>query len=191
MFSGKRGRKSHLCTSIAMPVLGQATVEQSERTQYLGVILTTALSWTPHVDNLIRRVSYKVYMLKRLAYHCGSNAYLRHPYLSLVQPVLECAGPVWDYCTLEDCLRVERLQLFPFGCKGNLTSKPSHKVNCVRSSGDRMVNIGVETSSIQATALLEVVKSAGTAFSAVQATASCFGASNADTPKEYLPPGCV
>ena len=38
LFSGKRGRKSHLCTSSAM-VLGKATVEQSERTQHLGVIL--------------------------------------------------------------------------------------------------------------------------------------------------------
>ena len=110
LFSGKRGRKSHLCTSSAM-VLGKATVEQSERTQHLGVILTTALSWTPHVDNLICRVSYKVYKLKRLAYLCGSNAFVRHLYISLVRPVLEYAGPVWDCCTLEDCLRVERLQL--------------------------------------------------------------------------------
>ena len=54
-----------------------------------------------------------------------------------------------------------------------------------------MANIGVKAPSIQATAFLEVVKPAGTAFSAVQAAASCFRASNTDTPKEYLPPGCV
>ena len=106
LFAGKRGRK---CSSVM--VLGQATVEQSERTQHLGVILTTALSWTPHVDNLIRRVSCKVYMVKRLVYRCGSNAFVRHLYISLVRPVLEYARPVWDSCTLENCLRIERLQL--------------------------------------------------------------------------------
>ena len=109
-FSGKRGRKSHLCTPNVM-VLGQATVEQSESTQHLGVILTTTLSWTSDVGNIIRQVSYKVYMLKRLAYRCGSNTFVRHPYISLVRLVLEYAGPAWDSCTQDDCLRVERLRL--------------------------------------------------------------------------------
>ena len=40
-----------------------------------------------------------------------ATAFVRHLYISLVRPVLEYAGPVWDSCTLEDCLRVERLQL--------------------------------------------------------------------------------
>ena len=110
LFSGKRGRKSHLCIHNAL-VLGQATCEHSERTKHLCVILTPALSWTPHVSNLIRRLSYKVYMLKRSAYRCGSNAHVRHLYISLVRPVLEYAGPVLDSCTPEDCLPAERPQL--------------------------------------------------------------------------------
>ena len=111
LFSGKRGRKSHLCTSSAL-VPGQATVEQLERENTApwcqidnGAVLDS------HIDNLIRRVSYKVHMLKRLAYRCGSNTFVRHLYISLVRLVLEYAGPAWDSYTLEDCLRVEILQL--------------------------------------------------------------------------------
>ena len=39
--------------------------------------------------------------------------FVRHFYTNPVRPVriLEYAGPVWDSCTLEDCLRVEKLQL--------------------------------------------------------------------------------
>ena len=54
-----------------------------------------------------------------------------------------------------------------------------------------MANIDVEALLIQATAFLEAVKPAGIAFSAVKAAAYCFGASNADTPKEHLLPGSV
>ena len=88
-------------------------------------------------------------MLKRLAYRCESNAFVRHLYISLVRPILEYAGPVWDSCTLEDCLRVERLQLLVARARLiNITCKSSHKVKRVRSSGNRMANIGVETPSI-------------------------------------------
>ena len=65
------------------------------------------------------------------------------------------------------------------------------QVKRVRSSGNWMANIGVETPTIKTTAFLESVKPAGIAFSAVQATAACLGASYADTQRKDNPSGCV
>ena len=79
------------------------------KTKHLG---TQSLFCTPHVDKLLQCVSYKVYILKRPAYRCNSGSeFVAHLYLTLVCPVLEYAGPVWDACTRPDSLRLERAQL--------------------------------------------------------------------------------
>ena len=50
-------------------------------TKHLGVTITQSQSWTPHVDKLLQRVSYKVHILKRLAYRCNSgNEFVAHLY---------------------------------------------------------------------------------------------------------------
>ena len=81
-------------------------------TVHLGVQLSSSLSWSAHIAGLVRHVAFKVYLIKRLAYHSGAANVAKRLYLGLVRPVLEYAGPVWDSCTKADCLAVERVQLF-------------------------------------------------------------------------------
>ena len=110
VFRGKRKDKpsSDECDIL----LGDSPVPHCAETKHLGVTITQSLSWTPHVDKLLERISYKVYILKRLAYRCNSGTeFVAHLYLTLVRPVLENAGPVWDACTRTDSLRLERAQL--------------------------------------------------------------------------------
>ena len=115
VFRGKR--KDKLSRDECDILLGDSPVPHCAETKHLGVTITQSLSWTPHVDKLLQRVSYKVYILKRLAYRCNSGcspvfdgAWERHLYLTLVRPVLEYAGPVWDACSRTDSLRLERAQ---------------------------------------------------------------------------------
>ena len=110
VFRGKR--KDKLSRDECDILLGDSPVPHCAETKHLGVTITQSLSWTPHVDKLLQRVSYKVYILKRLAYRCNSGSeFVAHLYLTLVRPVLEYAGPVWDACSRTDSLRLERAQL--------------------------------------------------------------------------------
>ena len=107
-FRGKR-KKQGDCS--ASPSFGTMSVPVCEKVKHLGIQLTSTLSWTPHVDSLLHRVTHKVFILRRLAYRCRDNNFVCSLYLALVRPVLEYAGPVWDSCTKADSLRLERVQL--------------------------------------------------------------------------------
>ena len=91
--------------------LGKAEVQLGEVTRHLGVTVTKSLTWSAHIDNILNRVNYKTFVLKRLAWKCPDSTFVRHLFLCLVRPVLEYAGPVWDSCSKADCLRLERLQV--------------------------------------------------------------------------------
>ena len=107
-FWGKR-KKHGDCS--ASPSFGTMSVPVCEKVKHLGIQLTSTLSWTPHVDSLLHRVTHKVFILRRLAYRCKDNNFVCSLYLALVRPVLEYAGPVWDSCKKADSLRLERVQL--------------------------------------------------------------------------------
>ena len=82
-----------------------------KKTRHLGVILTDSLTWSPHVRDILKRVGYKAFILKRLAYRCRADGFVRHMFMTVVRPILEYASPVWDSCTKADALALERLQL--------------------------------------------------------------------------------
>ena len=66
-----------------------------------------------HVEkcDILKRVGYKAFILKRLAYRCQADGFVRHMFMTVVRPILEYASPVWDSCTKADALALERLQL--------------------------------------------------------------------------------
>ena len=110
IFRGKR--KDKLSSDECDILLGDLPVPHCAETKHQGVTITQSLSRTPHVDKPLQCVSYKVYILKRLANRCNSgNEFVAQLYLTLVRPVLEYAGPVWDACSRTDSLRLERVQL--------------------------------------------------------------------------------
>ena len=82
-----------------------------KKTRHLGMILTDSLTWSPHVRDILKRVAYKAFILKRLAYRCRADGFVRHMFMTVVRPILEYASPVWDSCTKADALALERLQL--------------------------------------------------------------------------------
>ena len=110
VFRGKR--KDKLSSDECDILLGDSPLPHCAETKHVGVTITQSLSWTPHVDKLLQRVSYKVYILKSLAYRCNSGSeFVAHLYLTRVRLVLEYAGPVWDACSRTDSFRLERAHL--------------------------------------------------------------------------------
>ena len=50
------------------------TIPIAEKTRHLGVILTDSLTWSPHVRDILKRVGYKAFILKRLETGVGQMA---------------------------------------------------------------------------------------------------------------------
>ena len=82
-----------------------------EHTRHLGVILTSNLSWSDHVNSLLQRQRFNIFLLKRLAQRRNSNEVVKKLYIGLVCPAFEYASAVWENCTQQDRLALERAQL--------------------------------------------------------------------------------
>ena len=77
--------------------------------RYLGVNISTGLSWNAHIDRIIGNTNRTLGFLKR-------NIKTKLPrvretvYNTLVCPYLECAAPVWDPHTQKNILQIEKTQ---------------------------------------------------------------------------------
>ncbi len=80
-------------------------------TKHLGVTLTSSLEWSRHVHDLLQRTHFKLFALKRLAYRCGANSFVKKLFTALVRPVFEYASPVWESCGKSLAISLERAQL--------------------------------------------------------------------------------
>ena len=74
-------------------------------------MLTSSLKWTDHVQSLIQKQSFHVFVLKRLAQRRNSAAIVKCLFVGLVRPALEYASPVWDGCQKRDSVALEPIQL--------------------------------------------------------------------------------
>lgn len=88
------------------------SVPEASSVRHLGVTLTPTLSWSAHIQNVVRSVGWKVSLLKRLAFGTRiSLPVLSMLYKTLVRPCFEYAGCVWDGCSSGDAILLERIQL--------------------------------------------------------------------------------
>lgn len=84
----------------------------SETTKHLGVVLTSNLSWSSHIDHLLQKVAPKVSLLKWMAYRLHlPRLVIDRCYIQMVRPILEYASAVWVNCRKQDSLMLEKVQL--------------------------------------------------------------------------------
>ena len=77
--------------------------------KYLGVNISNNLSWTPHVDYVVKKANQKLGFLRRnLRGSPVSSKCLA--YTSLVRSGLEYATPIWDPITDKDSWKIESIQ---------------------------------------------------------------------------------
>ena len=69
--------------------------------KYLGVLLSSDLSWTPHIMSVCSKAKQILGLLYRRFYNHAEGATLMQLYLSLIRPHLEYACPVWDPHTMK------------------------------------------------------------------------------------------
>ena len=80
-------------------------------TRLLGVIITSNLSWQPHVDDICRRATSKLWVLVRFKAMGGTKDQLLKVFQSRIRSTLEFASPVFHSgLTKEQSRKIESVQ---------------------------------------------------------------------------------
>ena len=87
-------------------------LERVNSYKYLGVLLTSDLSWSSHVGNICTKARRVLGLLYRRFYGQTSQSSLKQLYLSLVRPHMEYACQVWDPHLVKDKKAIESVQRF-------------------------------------------------------------------------------
>ena len=78
--------------------------------KHLGVILSSNLKWSSHINSIVQSVSAISDVMQKLKYKLDRHT-LQSIYFSLVRPRLEYASVVWDDCTVGQRNLLENTQL--------------------------------------------------------------------------------
>ena len=76
-------------------ILNGVPLERVETFKYLGLLLSSDLSWSNHVDSVCSRAKRILGLQYRQYYHHADSEAIRQLYISLVRPHLEYGSMVW------------------------------------------------------------------------------------------------
>ena len=107
-------RKRSPTTPFHPLMLNGLHLNRVECFKYLGVLLSSDLSWTPHITSVCSKARQILGLLYRRFYNYAEGDTLKQLYLSLIRPHLEYACPVWDPHTMKDKTLLENVQKFAF-----------------------------------------------------------------------------
>ena len=75
--------------------IGQAALSRVYSYKYLGVMLTSDLGWSEHVNYVVLKANRALGFIRRNLGPCSKETKLKC-YVTLVRPILEYASSVWD-----------------------------------------------------------------------------------------------
>ena len=90
--------------------LNNSPLLQVKSHTHLGITLTSGLSWSKHVQNIVSKASQRVNIMKRFKYIMGRNS-LIHLYKTVVLPIMEYGCILFDNCSKADQDLLESVQL--------------------------------------------------------------------------------
>ena len=100
--------------SVSPPtlLLNGEPMEKVDSYKYLGITLTSDLTWSDHIRNITAKSRRLVGLLYRQFYKWSSPATLSRLYVSLVRPLLEYTSPAWSPYIIKDINSLESVQKF-------------------------------------------------------------------------------
>ena len=104
-------RKQHPVAPLNVKVDGNA-LEIVDAYKYLGVWITSDLSWAKQIEEICKKANQKIGMLYRRFYEFCSTDTLKCLYVAFVRPHLEYAVPVWDPHLIKHTELLEKVQKF-------------------------------------------------------------------------------
>ena len=100
--------------SVTMSLYG-VPLENVTTFKYLGVLLSSDLSWSSHIQKTCSKARQLLGLLYRRFYRHSNEQTLRQLYISLVRPHLEYGSSVWSPHLQKDVTMLEKTQ--HFACK--------------------------------------------------------------------------
>ena len=99
--------------SPSIPIaLNGSVLEEVETFKYLGLLISSDMSWSKHIENICSKARKVLGLLYRRYYRFADQNTLLQLYTSLVRPHLEYAAPVWDPHLQRNIQLLERTQKF-------------------------------------------------------------------------------
>jgi len=95
--------------SVFTYTLSNVLISSVDQHSYLGVVISTNMSFSQHISNITIKALKVFNFLRRSLYWCSKETKLR-VYLSLVRPILKYVSTVWDPYTIKDSDQFERVQ---------------------------------------------------------------------------------
>ena len=108
-------RKRYPCLPTSGLLLAGTTLEQVESYQYLGVLVSSRLTWSDHIEQICTKARKLVGMLYRQFYSWADTSTLLLIYLTCIRPHLEYACQLWAPFTCKGIQSLEAVQ--KFACK--------------------------------------------------------------------------
>ena len=121
MYTCRASSKQKAFRALVIPVLDYAskfpsisvndcTLKSVQRQRYLGVVFDCTLSWTYHVSQVCKKMSYYLYLIGRHK-HCLDAGLIKLLLDALVLSHLRYSLPVWGPALSQQSLhRLERMQ---------------------------------------------------------------------------------
>ena len=98
-----------LSPSLFTYVLNDQPISCVDQHPYLGVTLTSNMSFSSHIQKITAKATRVLNFIKRNLYNCSKEIKSK-AYLTLVRPILEYASPVWDPHLIKDSNQIEKVQ---------------------------------------------------------------------------------
>ena len=108
-------RKRNPVTPTSPLLLNGTPMEEVETFKYLGLLISSDLSWNDHIDSVCSKAKRILGLLYRRYYNLVDNATIKQLYIALVRPHMEYACVVWDPYTHKNIKALEQVQAF--ACK--------------------------------------------------------------------------
>ena len=97
---------------LHVPTVSNVQLERVEQFRYLGVIVSSDLSWSPQIQAIVCRGKRMLGSIYRKYYKFSHPATMLKLYIAFVRPILEYVSFVWAPHKLKDMEMLERVQHF-------------------------------------------------------------------------------
>ena len=108
-------RKIHPHLPLSGDLLGAVTLEQVENYRYLGVLVSSRLTWSDHIEHVCAKARKLVGILYRQFYSWADSNTLLLIYQTCIRPHLEYVCQLWDPFLNKGMQSLEAVQ--KFACK--------------------------------------------------------------------------
>ena len=97
---------------LTLTTVSNVQLERVEQFRYLGVIVSSDLSWSPQIQAIVCRGKRMLGSIYRKYYKFSHPATMLKLYIAFVRPILEYVSFVWASHKLKDMEMLERVQHF-------------------------------------------------------------------------------